>query len=230
MRRIRKYHLGFVVLVIVVLWLIPAFLVGRLADRRGRGFAGYFVVSLIIGWPIPLIGAWYFGRATKAEKDMTADLVYGVNRQLRDGDVVLAGFDADVGSYGGLLVGGREYEIARRGATGWHFYLVERGADVQACEYVPARVFFRGGRLVSGCAPVTLRGVPLRWGKWSFTSEAGWQVRATLVTREKLLGLKHGLEVRLDSLHSPGASQDVLMLLAFACWIVVRRQSAPVIG
>jgi hypothetical protein len=50
-------HLTFVVLVVVVLWLLPSFLVGRLAAGKGRSFAAYFIVSLIIGWLIPLIVA-----------------------------------------------------------------------------------------------------------------------------------------------------------------------------
>lgn len=57
-------HVIFLVLVLIVLWLIPALLVGRLADRKGRSFAAYFVVSLIIGWLVPLIVAILVPRRT----------------------------------------------------------------------------------------------------------------------------------------------------------------------
>jgi hypothetical protein len=42
---------------IIVLWLLPTILTARLAERKGRSFAVYLVVSLLIGWPIPLIAA-----------------------------------------------------------------------------------------------------------------------------------------------------------------------------
>jgi hypothetical protein len=42
---------------IILLWLIPTILTARLAERKGRSFAVYLVVSLLIGWPIPLIAA-----------------------------------------------------------------------------------------------------------------------------------------------------------------------------
>jgi hypothetical protein len=44
-------------LFLILFWLLPALLVGRLAERKGRPFALYLIVSLIIGWPIPLIAA-----------------------------------------------------------------------------------------------------------------------------------------------------------------------------
>jgi ABC-type microcin C transport system permease subunit YejB len=43
--------------VLLLLWLVPALLVAKLAERKGRSFAVYLVASLIIGWIIPLIAA-----------------------------------------------------------------------------------------------------------------------------------------------------------------------------
>jgi len=42
---------------VLLFWLVPAFLVAKLADRKGRSFAVYLIASLIIGWIIPLIAA-----------------------------------------------------------------------------------------------------------------------------------------------------------------------------
>jgi hypothetical protein len=47
------YGLG----VVLVFWLVPAVLVAKLAERKGRSFAAYLIVSLIIGWLFPLIAA-----------------------------------------------------------------------------------------------------------------------------------------------------------------------------
>jgi hypothetical protein len=44
-------------LVLIVLWIGPAVVAARLAERKGRSFAVYLIASLIIGWPIPLIAA-----------------------------------------------------------------------------------------------------------------------------------------------------------------------------
>jgi hypothetical protein len=50
--------------------------------------------------------------------EIVAGLVYGVDRQLREGGIVLTGFDdSDAGSYGCIVIGGREYEIVRWGAN-----------------------------------------------------------------------------------------------------------------
>jgi hypothetical protein len=46
-----------VLLVVLALWPVPAFLVARLAERKGRSFGVYLVASLIIGWLIPLVAA-----------------------------------------------------------------------------------------------------------------------------------------------------------------------------
>jgi hypothetical protein len=42
---------------VLLFWLVPAVLVARLAERKGRSFAVYLIASLIIGWIIPLIAA-----------------------------------------------------------------------------------------------------------------------------------------------------------------------------
>jgi hypothetical protein len=44
-------------IVLVAFWIVPAVLVARLAERKGRSFGVYLVASLIIGWLIPLIAA-----------------------------------------------------------------------------------------------------------------------------------------------------------------------------
>lgn len=50
------YHVA-ILLVVVVVWIGGAVLVGRLAERKGRSFAVYFVASLILGWWLPLLAA-----------------------------------------------------------------------------------------------------------------------------------------------------------------------------
>jgi hypothetical protein len=42
---------------LVAFWVVPAVLVARLAEHKGRSFVVYLVASLIIGWLIPLIAA-----------------------------------------------------------------------------------------------------------------------------------------------------------------------------
>lgn len=44
-------------LALLLFWVGPAVLAGRLAERKGRSFGVYLVVSLVIGWPIPLVVA-----------------------------------------------------------------------------------------------------------------------------------------------------------------------------
>jgi hypothetical protein len=44
-------------LVLLLLWLGPALLVARLAQRKGRSFALYLIASLIVGWPFTLLAA-----------------------------------------------------------------------------------------------------------------------------------------------------------------------------
>ncbi len=38
-------------------YVIPAFMVGRLAARRGRSFVVYLVAGLAVGWIVPLVTA-----------------------------------------------------------------------------------------------------------------------------------------------------------------------------
>jgi small-conductance mechanosensitive channel len=42
---------------VLFLWLAPALLVARLAQRKGRPFALYLIVSLVVGWPLTLLAA-----------------------------------------------------------------------------------------------------------------------------------------------------------------------------
>jgi hypothetical protein len=44
-------------LALLAFWIGPAILTGRAAERKGRSFAVYLIVSLVIGWPIPLVAA-----------------------------------------------------------------------------------------------------------------------------------------------------------------------------
>lgn len=44
-------------LALLVFWVGPAILAGRVAERKGGSFAVYLIVSLVIGWPIPLLAA-----------------------------------------------------------------------------------------------------------------------------------------------------------------------------
>lgn len=48
---------AFGLIFLLLFWLVPALLVAKLAERKGRSFAVYLVASLIIGWIIPLIAA-----------------------------------------------------------------------------------------------------------------------------------------------------------------------------
>jgi hypothetical protein len=38
-------------------YVLPAVLVARLADRKGRSFAAYLVASLLVSWIVPLFAA-----------------------------------------------------------------------------------------------------------------------------------------------------------------------------
>jgi drug/metabolite transporter (DMT)-like permease len=44
-----------VLLAVLVCFVLPAVLVARLADRRGRSFAVYLIASLIVSWIVPLL-------------------------------------------------------------------------------------------------------------------------------------------------------------------------------
>jgi hypothetical protein len=48
-------HVVFLVVVAVLLYVVPAFLVARLAERKGRSYGVYLVASLVIGWLFVLI-------------------------------------------------------------------------------------------------------------------------------------------------------------------------------
>ena len=40
---------------LAVIWLLPAFLVARLAQSRGRTFELFMIAALVIPWPIVLL-------------------------------------------------------------------------------------------------------------------------------------------------------------------------------
>src|SRR5271155_651728 len=102
-------------------------------------------------------------------------LVYGADRCLRDGEQVLAGFNEDA-SYGSIVVAAAEYGIEHCGRTGWHFRLLDTGGET-VCSYDPYPVV-RGGRLRGRWSEVSLRGVPLRFRRWTFSGKPGWRLQA----------------------------------------------------
>ena len=157
-------------------------------------------------------------------------LVYDADRRLRDGERVLADF-TESGPYGCIVVDRGEYEIAHRGHSGWHFRVLDASGE-SACEYDPYRVV-RGGRLKGRWSAVSLRGVPLRAARWTFSSESDWRIRARLLAAQRLVGVGEGnssparsYEVRLDG-ELPIISSEASLQLAFGCWILVERQSLP---
>jgi hypothetical protein len=44
-----------VAIVFILIWVIPAYFVARIAQERQKSFTGFLVVSLLIGWLIPLL-------------------------------------------------------------------------------------------------------------------------------------------------------------------------------
>jgi hypothetical protein len=48
---------AFGLLGVLVLFILPAFFVYRLAESKGRTGWVYLIASLLIGWPVPLIAA-----------------------------------------------------------------------------------------------------------------------------------------------------------------------------
>jgi hypothetical protein len=48
---------AFGLLGVLVLFVLPALFVYRIAERKGRSGWVYLVASLLIGWPIPLLAA-----------------------------------------------------------------------------------------------------------------------------------------------------------------------------
>jgi hypothetical protein len=160
-------------------------------------------------------------------------LLYGVDRQLRDGERVLAGYLED-GPYGCIVVDGVAYAIQHRGRSGWHFRLLDaRGECV--CQYDPYPLV-RGGRLRGRWAVVSLRGAALRARRFTFGGEPGWrlhaEIRATHRLRtvgEGMVTFESGHEVVLDgelAMRTP----EVTLALAFGCWILVERESLPAAG
>jgi hypothetical protein len=61
--------------VITVVWLIPAGLVARLAQRRGHSFAVFGIAALVIPWPIILLVVLALprGRTNSEWRDGTDD-------------------------------------------------------------------------------------------------------------------------------------------------------------
>ena len=52
---------------LVVGYVLPALLVGRLAGRRGRSVTVYLIASLLVGWVIPLIVVLIFSNHRRAD-------------------------------------------------------------------------------------------------------------------------------------------------------------------
>jgi len=44
-------------ILIVPLWILPAYLVAKYAERKGQSFAAFMFIGLIVGWFITGIGA-----------------------------------------------------------------------------------------------------------------------------------------------------------------------------
>lgn len=160
-------------------------------------------------------------------------LLFGADLQLREGETLLTGFcDGAAGSYGCVLAGGREYDIVRGRRFGWDYSLQERDSASRACQLVPFHLR-GGGHLIGTASQVTLRGVPLRVGRWVLEGDAGWRVLArvrNVTAREREQGWPHAaglrgpLEVRLSGLSCLGVSSELPLLLAFGCWIAVQWQ------
>ena len=45
------------VLVLGLFWIGPAYLVARLAARKGRSFPVFFAAALLLAWPVVLVAA-----------------------------------------------------------------------------------------------------------------------------------------------------------------------------
>ncbi len=167
-------------------------------------------------------------------------LLYGVDRYLRDGRDVLAGFRTD-GPYGRIVVDDEAYEIAHLGKYGWHFRLLDE-RDQTVCDYTPSRLV-RGGRLRGRWTDVSLRATPLRPFRWVFRGDGGWRLQAKVsaaLPREQEVVEVGGAHVRRVTLSGgpayeieldgepPVRSTELSLQLAFGCWILVERQSLPV--
>jgi hypothetical protein len=42
-------------LAVLLIWLLPAFMIARLAERRGRSFTAFLVLALLLPWPAILL-------------------------------------------------------------------------------------------------------------------------------------------------------------------------------
>ncbi len=54
-------HVVVLLIVLVGFWFAPAYLVARLAARRGRSFAGYLVGGLVFGCVFSAVAAVFIG-------------------------------------------------------------------------------------------------------------------------------------------------------------------------
>jgi hypothetical protein len=153
--------------------------------------------------------------------------------------VVIAGFEHDEhGGFGCIVIGERRYEIVRDEPRGWHFRLLETDSRTETCEFARFRLR-RGGKLTAREQVVTLRGRPLSPDRWTFASDAGWQIKAhsrpvgelTLAHAGRMqltMGQIAGaVEVRLGGAEVAIFGSSAL-LLAFGCWILVEWESVPV--
>jgi len=41
--------------VVLGIWIVPSFLIARLAERKGRSFPAYFIAALFLCWPLVLV-------------------------------------------------------------------------------------------------------------------------------------------------------------------------------
>ncbi len=50
-------HTVSALVVVVGFWLAPSFFTARLAERKGRSFAGWMIAALFLCWPLVLLAA-----------------------------------------------------------------------------------------------------------------------------------------------------------------------------
>lgn len=48
-------HSAALLVTLAMIWIIPAVLVARMAERRGRSFVVFLIIALVIPWPILLV-------------------------------------------------------------------------------------------------------------------------------------------------------------------------------
>src|SRR5881227_2037961 len=104
------------------------------------------------------------------------EIVYGPDRQLREGHLVLARVeDGSEGMHGRVICGDRTFDIERRERSGWHFQLRDPAASEPCLEFLPNR-WRAGGRLVGRGREITLRrGVAISQFPWMLTTPGGWR-------------------------------------------------------